>query len=492
MTTTPADSSTARSSALVRADEAREGYRPPAPRPGSRLASFASIVLDKNLLKMLPARAYEVFMGSLEIGRRRIFVVNHPQSVRDILVSRWEEFPKSDIMVAALETLVGEGIFISNGETWKRQRRMVDPAFRHMRIRRAFAGMSAAVDASEARLDGHARAGRAFRLDEELSNLTADIIFRAIFSQPIESGAAQRVFEAFAVYQKKVSEIDPLRIVTSRPWAPRPASRELREVCAVIRGELGVLVDARLGASEPGDDIAGDLIAARDPESGSAFSREELIDQLAVFFLAGHETSASVLTWALFILSQRSDTAERLREEVVRVAGAGPVELDHIKALGFTRNVFLETMRLYPPVSFLSRIALNAESMRNHDITPGALMVVSPWLIHRHRRFWVEPELFDPDRFTPEREAEQFPGAYLPFGAGPRVCAGASFATVEGALILARLIRRYAFETLRPDRVRPVTRLTTRPRGGITCRVRQREAEPDGGREPASAGAMAS
>lgn len=468
-----------------------DGYRPPAPWPRSRLLSFASILFHKNLLRMLPAGAYDTFFGRLKLGRRTIFVFNHPKTVREILVDRYESFPKSDIMVAALQSLVGDGIFISNGETWKRQRRMIDPAFRHVRIRRAFPGMAAATDASEARLAAHAGAGAAFRLDEELSHLTADIVFRAIFSQPIESRSAERVFAAFSVYQEKVAQIDPFRIVSRRPWTPMPPSRALLETCRVIREELGVLVDARMAAGEAGDDICGDLIAARDSETGSAFTREELIDQLAVFFLAGHETSASVLTWALFILSQQPAVAERIRAEVARVAGDGPIGLDHIKALGFTRNVFLETLRLYPPVSFLSRVALADETLRDRAVPRGALVVVSTWLIHRHLKFWRAADRFDPDRFSQERENELHPGAYLPFGAGPRVCSGASFATTEAVLILARLVRSFDFETLAPEKVQPITRLTTRPKHGVTVRVRRRApAQPaalgsgaDGARE---------
>ena len=189
---------------------------------------------------------------------------------------------------------------------------------------------------------------------------------------------------------------------------------------------------------------------ARDPD-GAGFSREELIDQLGVMFLAGHETSASALTWAFYILANRPDIVGRIREEVNRVAGAGPIQFEHIKALAFTRNVFRETVRLYPPITFLPRVALENTQIGGRKIPRGALVIVAPWVLHRHRAYWAEPDVFDPDRFLPEREAGMTSGAYIPFGIGPRVCAGAAFAQVEACLIIASLVAAFR---LQPDRRR--------------------------------------
>ncbi len=449
-------------------------FRPPAPTPRSRLTTLLKLAVlrERNILQMLPKQAYTLHMSSVSFGKRPIYIVNHPETIREIMVKKVANYPKSDLMVGALKPLVGDGIFISGGEKWVRQRRMIDPAFAHMRIRAAFQAMIEATDDFENHFDELSASGAPVSIEEEMSHLTADIVFRTMFSQPIESEAARSVFRAFATYQNSVAQVETRHILHSRPWQDIAQPPEVLKMCDHIRESFGGLIDKRLEDRDTDfNDIVADLITAKDNESGESFSREELIDQIAVFFLAGHETTASVLTWALFILSQQPHIVRRMREEVDRVAGDGPVTFEHTRAMTLVRDVFRETMRLYPPVSFITRIANDDDKLRSYNIAKGTMMVISPWLIHRHKHFWKNPEYFDPDRFSAEREKEIMPGSYLPFGLGPRVCTGASFATAESTLILARLIRRYDFETLSPERVHPTAKLTTRPVKSIYCRI---------------------
>ena len=203
-------------------------------------------------------------------------------------------------------------------------------------------------------------------------------------------------------------------------------------------------------------------------------TRDELIDQLGVFFLAGHETTASVLTWAVYIIASQPAVAARVREEVNTAVGDGQIGFDDIKKLPYTRNVFRETLRLYPPLTFIPRVAAENCEIDGYRIKRGAMVMIAPWTIHRHRRYWNDPELFDADRFSSEREHEIARGTYIPFGQGPRVCAGATFAQIESTLILASVVRYFDFECLDADKVFPVARLTTRPRHEISCRVQQR------------------
>lgn len=212
---------------------------------------------------------------------------------------------------------------------------------------------------------------------------------------------------------------------------------------------------------------------ARDSEGGT-FTRGELIDQLGVLFLAGHETSASALTWAFYILANRPDVVARIRNEVDRVTGGGAIGFEHIKALAYTRNVFRETIRLYPPITFLPRVALEDTRIGDRRIPRGALVIVAPWVLHRHRSYWKDPDVFDPHRFLPERESEMTSGAYIPFGIGPRVCAGAAFAQVEAVLIIAALSRQFDFHLVDAEGVEPAARLTTRPVRQIMCRATER------------------
>lgn len=449
-----------------------EPFRPPAPKPKSVAGTFAAALFGaRDILALLPTNAYEGYIGKSPYGKRPIYVVSHPHHVRRILVEKEADYPKSDLMVGALEPLVGDGIFISGGETWARQRKMIDPAFAHMRIRTAYHQMVAAVDACIERLDA---ASAPISLDEEMSRLTADIVFRTIFSEPIEGEDALAVFHAFADYQNNVPQIEGKVVLETRAWQKIETPRRVKEMCQEIRERLGVMIDRRLESGERRADIAGDIIAARDPDTGEGFTREELIDQVAVFFLAGHETSASALTWAFFILSQAPAELRKLREEVSRVAGDDPISFEQICALGYTRNVFREVLRLYPPVSFITRIALKDDVIGEHKITPGSLMLISPWLLHRHRKYWRRPEVFRPERFTPGRMSKDAVQAYMPFGLGPRVCTGASFATTESVLILAAICRRFDFETMNPGKIMPVGKLTVRPKEPVKMRFRRR------------------
>ncbi|MEJ1994405.1 MAG: cytochrome P450 [Limibacillus sp.] len=451
-------------------------YCPPRPKPLSPLGGLIRTALsgEGNLLSLLPAAAYKMPVGYLGYSRRSILIINDPAAARSIMTDPSGIYPKNDLMVGALEPLVGDSIFVSSGETWQRQRRMIDPAFTLIRINRAFEAMRAAVDDYEDHLDGLAESGETFSLDLAMSHLTADIICRTVFTTPLKSETAKAVYEDFALFERSVSHVELKRLIFDKPWSKVPQHEEVLAACQRIRQHLGELLDSHL--EEGGrdyNDIASAIITARDPESGEAFTREELIDQLGVFFLAGHETTASVLTWVFFIAATQPEVLARLRAEVEEVVGAGEVTFEHTKKLVYTRNVFRETLRLYPPITFIPRVAAEATQIGRFKVKKGAMIMISPWTMHRHEAYWDNPHAFDPDRFSPDRESRITQAAYIPFGQGPRVCIGAAFATVESALILARLLRRFDFEVLEPEKVRPVARLTTRPAEQIRLKVRR-------------------
>jgi cytochrome P450 len=430
---------------------------------------------EQDLLSLLPADAYRKPVTPLGFSRRSILLVNDPAASGEVFADPDGVFPKNDLMVGALEPLVGNSMFVSSGETWRRQRRMIDPAFSHMRINRAFEVMVASVDDYEKHLDACADEAKPFSLDAAMSHLTADIVCRTIFSKSLESRTARAVFDDFLIFERSVANVEIGRLIFGKPFAKVPQPAHVMAACKRIRGHIGDLVDPRLAHDAPQfDDIAGAVIQAQDPLTGQRFDREELIDQIGVFFLAGHETTASALTWTFFILSMRPEIVARMREEIERVAGDGPVEFEHAKRLVFVRNVFRETLRLYPPITFLPRVATADTTIAGWPVKRGAMIMLAPWATHRNAIYWPDADRFDPDRFSPEREAAHVPGTYMPFGLGRRICVGAAFATFESCLILARLVRRYDFETRDPAAVRPVARLTTRPAKEISVRVRRR------------------
>jgi cytochrome P450 len=429
---------------------------------------------DGDLIGLMPATAYRDDMGPLGYSRRSIIIVNDPALTKPILTDSEDIFPKNDLMVGALAPLVGNSMFVSSGALWRKQRAMIDPAFSHMRLAKAFPAMAGAVDDFEVRLDALATGGGDLSLDLAMGQLTADIICRTVFSASLANETARDVFESFAFFERTVAHVEVMRLIFGKPFAAIPQRADVLAACQRIRRHIGDLLDRHLQAGAAFDDIAARVIAARDLASDTAFTREELIDQLGVFFLAGHETTASGLTWAVFIAATQTGIADKIAGEVKEVAGDGPLVFEHVKRLNYTRAVFKETLRLYPPITFIPRVATQDTMIGSKKIKRGTMVMIAPWAIHRHDKLWPKPDVFDPERFSQAREKEIIPGSYLPFGSGPRVCVGAAFATTEATLILARLMSRFCFEVKNPERVRPIARLTTRPAEEILVSVTPR------------------
>ena len=423
----------------------------------------------------MPEATYQTPISLVGRTRRKILLVNDPELVRIIMEKDVKKFPKSDLMVGALAPLVRNSIFVSDGETWERQRRMISPAFSHMRLSHAFRAMEKAVDDFQEVMDDKAKNGSIFSLEESMSYLTADVVCRTIFSRRLDSGTARQVYDSFAVFQDSVANVRLMTLLIGRPFDEIKQPPDVIRSAANIRLNVGKMVDERVNEPQQAyADIAGDIIAARDPIDGSKFSREELIDQIGVFFLAGHETTAGALAWALFILSQQPEMVERMRKEIASIRTSEGMDINAVKKLNLVRNVFKETLRLYPPLAFMPRVALEAGRIGDEVFPKGALIMISPWLIHRHYDLWENPDRFDPDRFERKSDQTAIARAYIPFGMGPRICIGSAFALIEATLILARLIERYDFHAVDPERVKPAARLTTRSSSGISVYITRR------------------
>lgn len=449
-------------------------YRPPAPEPRAPLPSLLRVLREGegNLLALVPKAAYEKSVTPLGYSRRSIILINDPDGIQEVMTDPLSIFPKNDLFVGALTPLVGDSIFTSHGERWLRQRKLIDPAFSQMRLNQAFVEMSAAVDHAEQQLEKLAADHGTFSLDVFASQLTADVICRTLFSEPLASDRARAVFKDFALFERSVASVNLWQLIFGKPWSDVRQPQAVLDACERIRGHIRALLAPRLEGSGTGrDDIVQAIIDARDETTGQGFSTEELIDQLGVFFLAGHETTASALTWCFYILSQQPEALARLRREIAEQVGNGPIDFAAVKQLRFTRSLFREVLRLYPPITFIPRVAAETVRIAGTRIKKGAMVMISPWATHRNALLWRDADRFDPERFMNEKAAESRGSSFLSFGLGPRVCVGAGFATVEATLILARLARRFDFLPLAPERVRPVARLTTRPAVEIESRV---------------------
>lgn len=442
------------------------------PSPLTRIAKGRHSSLD-----VLFERSYSMKMGEFRGVRRRFYFLTQPDIVNRILSEDVDRYPKSDLMGTILYQILGNGVFVSNGEVWKRQRRLMDPAFAFARISEVFPLMMQAAEAMKERLDAVAD-GREVAIDFEMTHVTADIIFRTIFSEPIPPEEAESIFDAFNHYQE-LAYIHGVWNMAGLPQALSiPRLRAIRHA-RNIRGPLARMVRKRFelletNPAEKPMDILQSLIEARDTD-GSGFTEKELIDQIAVMFLAGHETSASALSWALYLIAKDRDVQERMHAETkAAFLEDGNFRPQQFKYLKLTRDVFRETLRLYPPVSFVPRDITVPERMRDKQLKKGSAIFISLWLMHRHREIWKNPDTFDPDRFSREDEKEAIRSAYMPFSQGPRVCLGASFALQEAAIILSMIARNYEILPVEGHVPRPVARLTLRSENGIRLRLRKR------------------
>jgi len=308
-----------------------------------------------------------------------------------------------------------------------------------------------------------------------MSHAAADVIFRTLFSVPIDDHVANEVFCAFRAYQRTQPILNAGAFLPLPRWMPRGHRARTRATARQIRALITRMTAARMAEIRAGaapDDLATKIMTTRDPETGETFTTAEMVDQVAIFFLAGHETSASALSWALYLLATHPDWQDRVAEE----AAGLPVAPDFaaLSKLRVTRDVFREALRLYPPVPMMVRQTTMPERFRDRAIREGSQIVLSPWHLHRHTRFWEAPDVFDPGRWQTEAGKASARQAYMPFSAGPRVCTGAGFAMAEGTIVLALLIRSLRVETV-PGRVPvPVAHLTVRAKDGIWLRVSRR------------------
>ncbi|WP_245727132.1 cytochrome P450 [Paracoccus isoporae] len=430
----------------------------------------------RDLISAMPSRLYRAWMAEYRAGPIHSFFCNDPDLVSLVLRERPGDFPKATRMQEGLRPLLGRSVFITNGAEWRRQRRIIDPAFEGGRLREILPHVWAAGRDAARRLDGSG----VIDLEPATSHVTADVIFRTLFSIPIEDEVAARIFAAFRAHQDAQPLLNAAALIPLPRWVPRLHSRRAQHSAREIRGQIARLVDARaalIAAGTAPDDLATKIMSTPDPQDGRCFSRPEMVDQVATFFLAGHETSASALAWALWLLAAHPDWQDRVAAEARAVLGAGQPDFAALSGLKLSRAVFREALRLYPPVAMTVREAARAEQFRGRRVPKGAQIVLSPWHLHRHERLWAAPDAFDPARWDSENGQDCARRAYLPFSAGARACPGAGFAMLEGVLILSQIVARHRLETTAETPV-PVARLTLRGRDGIRVRLSPRDPGP--------------
>ena len=429
------------------------------PKPPSRKDEAGAIArllaFRRDMFRSQPERLYSARVARMRTPLFDSFLVNEPGLIDKVL-----EFPKARVISDTLRPMLGRSVFLTNGAEWEAQRRIIDPAFEGGRLRDAFPSVLAAGRDATARLSPGET-----EMEFEASYLAADVIFRALFSVSISHDRAKKVFDAFRAYQRAQPLLSARRLLRLPGWLGG-GSRGARHA-SMIRRELKALVDERAAAIADGsapDDLATKLMTGRDPQTDRGFDAQEMLDQVAIFFLAGHETSASALAWALYCLAQN----EKAQEEVRAEADGWDESFAGLSGLGFTRDVFREALRLYAPVPVMVREADGPCAFRGMPAKTGDICMVAPFYVQRSAREWSDPHAFDPWRWG---RGER--GAHIPFSKGRRVCPGAGFAMVEGMALIAMLVRAFRFETT-PRQPVPVAHLTVRSEDGIFLRISRR------------------
>jgi len=455
-------------------------HLPPKPpsRPGKVSLWRYARLFRQDILSAQPARLYRAWMAEFRTPFFHSYLCNDPALVDLVLKERPQDFPKSERIRVGLKPLLGDSVFITNGEQWARQRRIIDPAFEGGRLRTVFPAMWDAGVAAVERLRPLADGKTPVEIEEQASHAAMDVIFRTLFSVPIEHEIASAAFAAFKAHQKAQPLVNLGSLIPLPNWFPRFHSRSARETASQIRALIGQLTAQRAQELREGrapDDLATKIMTTPDPETGETFAEGEMVDQVAIFFLAGHETSASALGWALYLLALYPEWQERVAAEATQAFDPDKIYFSTLSKLKLARAVFRETMRLYPPVPMYVREANRHETFRKRRVRKGAQIIISPWHLHRHTRLWERPDEFDPARWDTPNGKECQRKAYIPFSAGPRVCPGSAFAMAEGPLLLAMLMRAYRFERVDGRDPVPVAHLTVRTKDGIFLRVRPRD-----------------
>jgi len=424
----------------------------------------------RDILSAQPEKLYRAWMAEFRTPFFRSFLVNDPEVIKTVLKDRPDDFPKSERVGVGLRPLLGNSVFLTNGDEWQRQRRIIDPAFEGGRLKSAFPAILSAGEAAIDRLLPLAN-GATVDVEPITSHLAADVIFRSLFSIPIEDELATRTFEAFRAHQRSQPIVNLSAFLSGPNWMPKLFRKETTETAEEIRGLIAKLVERRAAQIATGsapDDLATKIMTMTDPKTGDGFSSKEMVDQVAIFFLAGHETSAAALSWALYLLALDPEWQEKVRDEASEFSD----EFADLSKLVATRDVFRETLRLFPPVPMMVREAAQPETFRKRHVPKSSQIVVSPWHLHRQSRLWDDPDEFRPDRWATQNGKECSQKAYLPFSAGSRVCTGAGFAMMEGVLLLSKLVSAYTFEIDESRPPVPVAQLTVRSKDGIFLKVR--------------------
>lgn len=437
---------------------------PDAPLPLGKLFR----VFVANPLRGLPRSCYEEDITVIRPSPRlSIAWVTAPHLIEQVLLAEAHRFHKSEVEKRVFSRSLRESVLTSDGNSWRWQRRVLAPLFRPTEVAAYVPAMAVAAEAQAARW----RASPGVRdIERDMMRTTFDVILATMLTgnRPAE---AEAVMSGGADFLARISWELAYAVLKMPRWLPHPASWQMSRAARRMRTAVTSIVRRR--ARDPGaaGDLLSRLIAARDPETGEPMGEEMLVNNVLTLLEAGHETTAKALTWTLYLLARAPRWQDRVRAEVEAVCATGPVEAQHVDKLVITQQVLKETMRLYPPAPVIGRDCDAPVEIAGHQLPAGSQIVIPIWALHRHLKLWDDPDRFDPDRFRPAREAKIARTQYMPFGAGPRICIGSSFAMTEATVLLATFVLATRFGWDGRHTPEPISRVTLRPKGGMPLEV---------------------
>jgi cytochrome P450 len=446
-------------------------FIPPRMPPAERnlgLVSFLTTLI-RNPIAAWPKRLLEEPMVVQNVGGQLVVFVSDPELLRQVMVKEPDRFQKNPLDRRLYGPLLGNSILTSEGNDWRLQRRTAAPLFRHAMLERYVPIM---VEAAQRVLTQWELAGSSSvqQIDPAMMRATFEVVARALLPENHEFDMAT-IEKATDDYLAGTSWELAFGLLHLPSWLPHPKKRRALEGARTIRALLDSIITQRQQSDSGADDLLGRLLAASDPHSGCPMARRTVLDNIATFMIAGHETTYSTLTWAIYLLASTPDWQGRLIEEVNLVTGGGPVTASHLDQLVLCQQVLKEALRLYPPAPILSRMATKDVEIGGRQFAKGTMFFVPVHAVHRHPKIWVDPDKFDPARFTADAEASLPRCSFMPWGAGPRTCMGASFSLMEATSILATLMQRVRFSRAgRPEPV-PVCRIALRPKDPLSLRV---------------------
>ena len=446
--------------------------RPPGPGVHLLLAVLSqmlprSVPFDPLAFGLDIARRYGD-LAYYHLGPLHVYQVNHPDLARQILVEHAERFHKPRLLKHAFRPFAGEGLLTSDGSLWKQQRKLIQPAFHHAHL----AAYAAVMVAYARQLIDRLEDGQVLEVQSEMARLTLGIVVKSLFGADVTREAEDVGTLMVAVLDAANQRLNSIFQVPS--WVPSRRNLHEKRALARLDAILRALIVERRSTAAHRDDLLSVLLRATDEESSVRMSDRQLRDEMMTLFLAGHETTATALTWTWYLLSQHPDVDARLMVELERVLGHRTPTVADLANLPYTDMVVREALRLYPPAPGVAREPIEDVTIDGYVVPRGSLISIDTYAMHRDPRFFHDPERFDPERFAAGWEDRIPRYAYLPFGGGPRICIGNGFALMEARLILATVAQRFRL-TLEPNQdVRPIQLVTVRPRDGVRMRATTR------------------